>query len=296
MTIASKITEFGRSLAEERCAARNTVSSYERDLRRFAAYLESENIDECADVTEETVRRYIESMEAEGKAPATVSRSAAALKSFFSFAMRTGAVLENLIGGVSAPPLEKGLPHILTSGDVEALLRQPSGSDAKSMRDKAMLELLYATGVRVSEFVALDVGDVNLTTGLMCCRGRNKERYIPVYPLALEALGAYISRARGQLCSDPDESALFVNRSGERMSRQGFWKLVKHYQKKAGIDKHVTPQTLRNSFAAHLLENGADLHSLQELLGHSGVASTSVYTQLIKKHLKDAYNTAHPKA
>jgi integrase/recombinase XerD len=235
-------------------------------------------------------------METDGSAAATVTRSAAALKCFFSRLLLMGAIRENPAADISPSPPEKRQPQILTGGDVELLLLQPHSSDAKGLRDKAMLEVLYATGMRVSEFVALDLSDVNLSTGLVCCRSRGRERHIPAYPLALAALGAYIAHARGQLCSNPEERALFVNVSGGRISRQGFWKIVRHYQKKAGIGTPITPQTLRHSFAAHLLENGADLRALQELLGHSDISSTNVYAQLIKKHLKDAYNTAHPKA
>ena len=184
----------------------------------------------------------------------------------------------------------KKLPQILSNREVELLLEQPECTDMKGYRDKAMLELLYATGIRVSELISLNKEDINLSTGLICCRGIDKERMIPLYPAAIKALGEYINLVRHQMLALPTETALFVNMSGERMSRQGFWKIIKHYQEKAHIEKEITPHTLRHSFAAHLLENGADLRSLQEMLGHADISSTQVYTQLVKKQLKDVYN------
>lgn len=188
------------------------------------------------------------------------------------------------------------LPQILTSKEVELLLEQPECNDMKGYRDKAMLELLYATGIRVSELISLDVNDVNTSIGMLRCRGRNKERVIPMYPAAIKALKEYIEFIRPQMVAAPDEKSLFVNVSGERMSRQGFWKIIKSYQQKAKIDKDITPHTLRHSFAAHLLENGADLHSIQEMLGHADISSTQIYSQLVKNQLKDVYNKAHPRA
>ncbi len=188
------------------------------------------------------------------------------------------------------------LPQILTSKEVELLLEQPECTDMKGYRDKAMLELLYATGIRVSELISLDVNDVNISIGMLRCRGRSKERIIPMYPAAIKALKEYVEFIRPQMVASPDEKSLFVNVSGERMSRQGFWKIIKSYQQKAKIDKDITPHTLRHSFAAHLLENGADLHSIQEMLGHADISSTQIYSQLVKNQLKDVYNKAHPRA
>lgn len=188
------------------------------------------------------------------------------------------------------------LPEILTSKEVETLLEQPKCIDAKGYRDKAMLELLYATGIRVTELIDLDISDVNLSAGIIRCRSRNKERFIPMYPAAIRALTEYIDLVRPQMIAVPDEPSLFVNVNGERMSRQGFWKLIKYYQKKANIEKDITPHTLRHSFAAHLLENGADIHAIQEMMGHADISSTQIYSQLVKKQLKDVYNKAHPRA
>jgi integrase/recombinase XerD len=191
---------------------------------------------------------------------------------------------------------EHKLPQILTSREVDLLLEQPQCTDAKGYRDKAMLELLYATGIRVTELIDLNINDINLSAGVVRCRSRDKERFIPMYPKAVKALEDYINLVRPQMIALPDEESLFVNVSGERMSRQGFWKIMKYYQKKAHIDKDITPHTLRHSFAAHLLENGADIHAIQEMLGHADISSTQIYSQLVKKQLKDVYNKGHPRA
>ena len=192
--------------------------------------------------------------------------------------------------------MERKLPEILSGKEVELFLEQPSCTDPKGYRDRAMLELLYATGIRVSELIALEVTDLNLDGGFLRCPGKGKERVIPLYPAAIRALSDYLNKVRPQLVVDPSQNVLFVNMSGEGMSRQGFWKLVKFYQEKAGIRKEITPHTLRHSFAAHLLENGADLHSIQEMLGHADITSTQIYSQLVNQKLKSVYNKAHPRA
>ena len=175
-------------------------------------------------------------------------------------------------------------------------LEQPECTDAKGYRDHAMLELLYATGIRVSELIDLDMEHLSLSGGFLRCVGKGKERIIPLYPAAVKALGDYLRDVRPQLVEDETETALFVNMNGRRMSRQGLWKIIKHYQEKAGIKKEITPHTLRHSFAAHLLENGADLRSIQEMLGHADISSTQIYAQLVKQKLKDVYIKAHPRA
>ena len=197
--------------------------------------------------------------------------------------------------------LESGLkeekaPQILTGREIELLLAQPGSVDAKGIRDKAMLEVMYATGIRVTELIDLDIDDVNLELGTIKCSGTKKSRSIPLYPGALKALTTYISDIRRTMLADPDEKALFVNVGGVRMSRQGFWKILKHYQATARIEKEITPHTLRHSFAVHLLENGADLGSLQELMGHSDISSTQMYTHMINQKLKSVYEKCHPKA
>ena len=207
-----------------------------------------------------------------------------------------GSIKENPAAKLTPDKTTPKLPQILTSKEVELLLEQPSCTDAKGYRDRAMLELLYATGIRVSELISLDMSDVNTSAGVIRCKGKDKERFIPLYPTAVKALSEYIEFIRPQMIALPNEKALFVNVSGERMSRQGFWKIIKSYQQKAHIDKTITPHTLRHSFAAHLLENGADIHSIQEMLGHADISSTQIYSQLVKKQLKDVYNKAHPRA
>ena len=248
------------------------------------------------DADEETVQSYVNWLKNNGKSVATVSRCIASLKNLYAFlCLRQHLNLNPAAHLVTDKNVQK-LPQILTSKEVELLLEQPECVDAKGYRDRAMLELLYATGMRVTELIDLNLSDVNIDAGVIRCESRGKERYIPMYPAAIKALGEYIELVRPQMLALPDEEALFVNVSGERMSRQGFWKIIKYYQKKAKIDKDITPHTLRHSFAAHLLENGADIHSIQEMLGHSDISSTQVYSHLVKKQLKDVYNKAHPRA
>jgi len=239
---------------------------------------------------------YINWLRVGGKSAATVSRSIASLRSFYQFLLERGNTSANPASNLVPDKAVKKLPQILTSREVELLLEQPNNTDPKGLRDKAMLETLYATGIRVSELISLDEGDVNLSIGVVHCKNWGKERMIPLYPAAVTALEEYITRIRPHMLSDRDETALFVNMGGERMSRQGFWKIIKHYQVKAKISKEITPHTLRHSFAAHLLENGADLRSIQEMLGHADISSTQVYAQLVKKQLKDIYHKAHPRA
>lgn len=286
---------YEKWLAEEKKAAANTLSSYVRDVRQFAAWLEEEELS-LTQVAQADVKRYAQHLEKKGKSNATIVRSVASLKSFYSYMLSIHSVPVNPAKGFTPTRIERKLPAVLTSKEVDHFLDQPDASDAKGCRDKAMLELLYATGIRVSELISLDCQDVNLSAGFVHCRGKNKERVIPLYKAAVKALTAYVNEVRPQLLEDPDEAALFVNMNGERMSRQGFWKIVKHYQEKAGIKKDITPHTLRHSFAAHLLENGADLKSIQEMLGHADISATQIYTQVVNQKLRDVYAKAHPRA
>lgn len=282
-------------LAKEKKAASNTMSSYLRDIRQFEHWLETEGT-AVEQVVQEDVESYIRYLTSQGKSAATVTRSLASLKSFYSYLMSQGWVDRNPARGLAPAKVERKLPQILTSKEVELFLEQPDPSDAKGCRDRAMLELLYATGIRVSELIGLNLEHINLSAGFIRCVSRDKERIIPLYPAAIRALSDYLEHVRPQMLEHPDEPALFVNMSGERMSRQGFWKIIKHYQEKAGIQKEITPHTLRHSFAAHLLENGADLRSIQEMLGHADISSTQIYTQIVSQKLKDVYNKAHPRA
>ena len=286
---------YERYLTEEKKASPNTLSSYLRDVRQYLGWLGEAGLDPVR-ASHADVEAYTRSMTAHGKSAATVTRSQASLKSFYNWLMEAGQVGENPARGLTQTRVERKLPHILTSREVELFLEQPDPSDAKGCRDKAMLELLYATGIRVSELIGLDLENLNLSAGFLRCPGRGKERIIPLYQTAVKAIQHYVDRVRPQMVEHPDEKALFVNMNGERMSRQGFWKIIKQYQEKAGIQKDITPHTLRHSFAAHLLENGADLHSIQEMLGHADISSTQIYTQLVSQKLKDVYNKAHPRA
>lgn len=277
-------------------ASDNTLSSYLRDLRQLKGYLELHTEEDFLTVSPEELAEYTHWMKAQGKSVPTISRSIASIKNFYKFLMSRNVVDENPAVGLVPEKAVQKLPQILTGKEVELLLEQPECTDLKGYRDRAMLELLYATGIRVSELITLDASDVNLSAGIIRCRGHEKERIIPLYPAAIRALAEYVEFIRPQMLASADEPSLFVNVSGERMSRQGFWKIIKTYQTKANIEKTITPHTLRHSFAAHLLENGADLRSIQEMLGHADISSTQVYSQLVKKQLKDVYNKAHPRA
>lgn len=277
-------------------ASDNTLSSYLRDIRQLGEYLDSHTDDDFESVSSEELCAYTAWMKVQGKSVPTISRSIASIKNFYKFLLSEAIVEENPTAELVPEKAVQKLPQILTGKEVELLLEQPECTDLKGYRDRAMLELLYATGIRVSELISLNVNDLNLSAGIVRCRGNEKERIIPLYPAAIRALAEYVEFIRPQMIAVPDEQSLFVNVSGERMSRQGFWKIIKTYQAKAKIEKTITPHTLRHSFAAHLLENGADLRSIQEMLGHADISSTQVYSQLVKKQLKDIYNKAHPRA
>ena len=283
-------------LRDEKQASANTLSSYLRDIRQLGAYLDSHTDTNIVEASPEDLAEYIEWLRSNGKSVATVSRSIASIKNLYSTLCIKKIIKNSPATKLVSDKSEQKLPQILTNKEVELLLEQPKCVDAKGFRDRAMLELLYATGIRVTELIDLDISDINLTAGVVRCRSRDKERFIPMYPKAVKALEDYINLVRPQMIALPDEESLFVNVSGERMSRQGFWKIMKYYQKKAHIDKDITPHTLRHSFAAHLLENGADIHAIQEMLGHADISSTQIYSQLVKKQLKDVYNKAHPRA
>ena len=287
---------YEKYLANEKKASANTLSSYMRDIRQLGDFLEIHFEKDIVSASDEDLGEYISWLKSNGKSVATVSRSIASIKGLYSYLCLRQIVSENPALKLIPDKGEHKLPQILTSREVDLLLDQPQCTDAKGYRDKAMLELLYATGIRVTELIDLDIGDVNLSAGVVRCRGRDKERFIPMYSKAVKALEDYINLVRPQMIALPDEESLFVNVSGERMSRQGFWKIMKYYQKKAHIDKDITPHTLRHSFAAHLLQNGADIHAIQEMLGHADISSTQIYSQLVKKQLKDVYNKAHPRA
>ena len=294
--MSNLIEQFEEYLSRERNAAQNTRSSYVRDLKQFAAYAADNLNAGLADVSREDVLAYMRFLSTRGKSAATVTRSAASLKSFYNFLILRSLVRENPAKNVAPAKTGRKLPQVLTNKEVELLLMQPQPNDLKGYRDRSMLELLYATGIRVSELIALNINDLNLSAGFIKCSSGSKERIIPLYPAAIRALSDYTLLVRGKMVGSLSEQALFVNVNGERMSRQGFWKIIKHYQETAQIKKQITPHTLRHSFAAHLLENGADLHSIQEMLGHADISSTQIYAHMVKHKLKDVYNRAHPRA
>ena len=280
-------TAYEAYLRYEKRVSENTLSSYLRDIRQFGSYLESRIGCSYPEADEKILADYIAWLKGNGKSVATVSRAIASIKSFYAFLEGKGYITGNPSSNLIPDKSVQRLPQILTSKEVELLLEQPECVDPKGYRDRAMLELLYATGIRVSELIGLNIGDVNSAAGIVICHGRDHDRAIPLYPAAVKALNEYTEFIRPRMIASPREKALFVNVNGERMSRQGFWKLIKSYQVKAGIKKDITPHTLRHSFAAHLLENGADLHSIQEMLGHADISSTQVYSQLVKKQLKE---------
>lgn len=287
------IARYGAYLTEEKHASQNTLSSYLRDITQFAEYLQG---DDLRTADSDRIQNYINWMRNRGKSAASVTRFLASVKSFYNFLIARGDITENPARGVTAAKVERKYPEILSSKEVELFLEQPQCVDAKGFRDHAMLELLYATGIRVTELISLDLENLNLAAGVIHCISKGKERVIPLYHTAIKALQDYVRTIRPQLIADSSEKALFVNMNGERMSRQGFWKIIKYYQEKAGIEKDITPHTLRHSFAVHLLENGADLRSIQEMLGHADISSTQIYTHVVKKQLKDVYQKAHPRA
>ena len=282
-------------LTNEKHMSVNTISSYMRDLGQYQQWLQQKKTD-LRRAKNAALQEYVKRLEQLGKSPATMSRFLASSKSFYAYMLASGYIKVNPTAEMKAKKVQRSYPEVLTDREVELFLEQPKCVDEKGFRDHAMLELLYATGIRVSELINLNTEDVNLPAGLIVCRGKGRERSIPLYPGAVKALQDYMLHIRGRIVIDDEEKALFVNMNGERMTRQGFWKIIKYYQDKAEIKKDITPHMLRHSFAAHLLENGADLHSIQEMLGHADISSTQIYTHIVKKQLKDVYQKAHPRA
>ena len=288
------IDNYKDYLTNERRAPVNTVSSYIRDITQFAKYQFSGENGDFELVTTDDVKYYLSQLQSSGRSPATVSRCIASLKAFFKHMMDDGFKGPNPVVGIPMIPTPKKLPYILTGDEIESLLEQPDVTTLKGCRDKAMFETLYATGIRVSELISLDIDDVNLVTGLIVCKN-GKSRTIPIYETAIKAISQYLTYSRPSMAL-AGEVSLFVNIGGGRMSRQGFWKVLKSYLEKAKINEDITPQMLRHSFAAHLLENGADVRSLQQMLGHSDISSTQIYAKVVGQQLKDVYQKAHPRA
>ncbi len=290
-----RLEEFVAYLEDVKKTSRNTVLSYKRDLLKLESYLYEEGITELTGVTSTVLQSYVLQMEKGGFAAATVSRNIASVKAFFHFLARKGYIPEDVAEDLKAPKIEKKMPEILTTDEVNRLLDQPKGSTPKDIRDRAMLELLYATGIRVSELISLKLSDVNFQVGYIICRDARKERVVPFGTPAKRALTDYVKNARGLMLADQESDVLFTNCSGQPMSRQGFWKLVKYYARKAGITADITPHTLRHSFAAHLVENGADLRSVQEMLGHSDISTTQIYANMSQNKLREVYTRNFPR-
>ena len=290
------VRAYENYLSKVKKASANTISSYIRDIRQYSEWLQMYEGIEIVDAQQLNISSYLSYLEGNGRSGATLSRTLASLKNFYTYLVSTGFLEKTPVTDVRVERGEKKVPQILSGREIELLLSQPVCVDAKGYRDKAMLEVMYATGIRVTELIELNVSDVNLDLGIIKCTGVKKTRAIPLYPAALRALTNYLDNVRISMLADPQEEALFVNVGGVRMSRQGFWKILKHYQSTAHIEKEITPHTLRHSFAVHLLENGADIGSVQELMGHSDISSTQVYTNLINQKIKNVYAKCHPKA
>lgn len=293
----SLIQEFIDYLGHEKGLATNTLESYSRDLKQYYGFL-SEDADESLEsASQATIVAYLMYLRKQGKATATIARRLAALKAFYQFLVKENYVSKDPTNELSSPKLERKLPKVLTVAEVERLLNQPDQKTLNGKRDKAMLEVLYATGIRASELVNLNVDDVDLQEGFVRCMGKgSKERVVPLGEMAKKALSLYISEVRPKLLTDLNDKALFLNHHGKRLTRQGFWKIVKKYAQAAQIKKEITPHTLRHSFATHLLENGADIRAVQEMLGHSDISTTQIYTHVTKERLKDVYAKTHPRA
>ena len=282
-------------LKDDKKLSDNTLQSYRRDIEQYEKYV-SENKINYLKATEETILEYMEYLREENKKESTISRSLASIRSFYQYLIRIKKIKKDPTMTIESPKINKRIPNILTSKEVELLLDQPKDVDLKGTRDKAMLEFAYATGMRVAEMISLNIDDVRLDEGYVVCRGRTKSRNIPLGSMSLKALKEYIDDARPYLIRDEEEDALFVNVNGTRLTRQGFWKIVKYYKEQAHIEKDITPHVLRHSFATHLLQNGADLKAIQTMLGHSDISSTQVYMQFQDPGIKNEYKKAHPRA
>ena len=290
-----QIKLFLEFIQNEKKLSDNTLQSYKRDIVQYQNYAEKNRLN-YAKVKEDDIRKYLEYLHGIGKKTSTISRSLASIRSFYQFLLRVRKIKKDPTEKIESPKIEKKAPSVLTAKEVELLLEQPKDIDLKGTRDKAMLEFAYATGMRVTEIISLNIDDVNLEEGYVVCKNGNKQRNIPLGTISLNALKEYITDARKVMIKNEKEQSLFVNVNGGRLTRQGFWKIVKYYKEQAHIEKDITPHVLRHSFATHLLQNGADLKSIQTMLGHSDISSTQVYMQFQDEGLKNTYRKAHPRA
>lgn len=287
---------FVNFLERDKRLSVNTLQSYRRDIEQYFIYLQEINLQNISNSNKTTVITYLLYLQKKGRATSTISRNLASIRSFYQYITKNKLIDQDPTAELESPKVEKKLPQILSPEEVELLLEQPQCVDLKGFRDKAMLELLYATGIRVSELIQLDVEDLNIDMAYIRCNKGSRERMIPIGSIAISALKEYMSKSRPLLILRNDEKALFVNINGGRLTRQGFWKIIKQYKNQAQINKDITPHTLRHSFAAHLLENGADLRSIQEMLGHSDISSTQIYAQIAKNRIREVYKKTHPRA
>lgn len=290
-----QIKLFLEFIQKEKKLSNNTLQSYRRDIKQYEEYIEQEKMNYLK-ITQEDIRAYLDELAQKGKKASTISRNLASIRSFYQFLFRARKVKGDPTEGIQSPKIEKKAPNVLSAKEVELLLDQPKDVDLKGTRDKAMLEFAYATGMRVTEIISLDIDDVNVEEGYAICRNGNKQRTVPLGGISVKALKEYVQEARPILIRDENEKALFVNINGKRLTRQGFWKIVKYYKEQAHITKDITPHVLRHSFATHLLQNGADLKAIQTMLGHSDISSTQVYMQFQNENLKNIYRKAHPRA
>ncbi|MHB8171957.1 MAG: site-specific tyrosine recombinase XerD [Thermincolia bacterium] len=291
------IGDFIHYLGVERGLARNTLESYRRDLQQYVAYMEEKKNNFIDHSTQHSVIGYLLFLQKNGRVASTIARHMSALKAFHRFLVNEGVIPKDPTANLETPKPNKKLPQVLSLQEVEVLLAAPKVKDTAGSRDKAMLELLYATGIRVSELINLNVDNLNLEMGFVRCFGKgSKERIIPLGKVAIQCVGEYLGWGRAKLIKTPNQPSLFLNYNGQRMTRQGFWKIIKKHAKDAGIQKEITPHTMRHSFATHLLENGADLRSVQEMLGHADITTTQIYTHLTKGRLKEVYSKYHPRA
>lgn len=284
-------------LAVEKGLAKNTLESYRRDLDKFIAFMNKQKITAPEMIDQAALNLFIIELNKSGRATSTISRCIASIRSFFTFLLQEGVIEQNPALDLESPKIEKKLPRVLTTKEVDLLLCQPKPGEHNGLRDKAMLELLYASGIRVSELVDLNISDFDPKVGYLRCRGKGmKERIVPIGTIAINYVSEYLDNSRAKLLKKNSEPSLFVNHHGSRMTRQGFWKILKKYARKSNIEGDITPHTLRHSFATHLLENGADLRSVQEMLGHSDISTTQIYTQITRRKIREVYDKTHPRA
>jgi len=289
-------SDFSDYLVNKKAVSANTLDSYIRDVGHFLSFIDESGLDNPSAVDSDFMNTYVAKLTESKKSNATITRNVASIRCFYQYLIISNQSDSNPAKAIKLEKTVKKLPQILTGKEIELLLAQPDTQESKGCRDKAMLELLYATGIRASELVDLNIQDINIHTGMLNCKNGKSERLIPVYPAAVNAISEYIVRVRKLIITPDGGQALFTNLNGRRLTRQGFWKIVKGYAEKAGIVKEITPHTLRHSFALHLLENGAELKDIQMMLGHADISSTQVYVHLLNDHFKKVYNSCHPRA